>query len=104
MEVLTDAGLPIVEFPTNTPKRMVPACAALYDAVMDAKVTHDGDPRLERHVRNATIKRDHLGPRITKEHKMSPRKIDIAVCAVIAHERAVFYRDEPTPTPFAFYA
>ena len=103
MESLTDAGLPIVEFATNAAKRMVPACAAFYDAVMDDRVTHDGDPRLERHVRNAVIKRDHLGPRIVKEHKMSPRKIDIAVCAVIAHERAVFYRDVPAPEAFAFY-
>jgi len=65
-----------------------------YDAVMDGRLSHDGDPRLERHVRHCVVKRDRLGPRIVKESKDSPRKIDLAVCAVGAHARAVAHRDE----------
>lgn len=102
MQALEDEGFPVVEYATGSVPRMVPACAVFYDAVMDARVTHDGDPRLERHVRNATIKRDRHGPRIVKDSKMSPRKIDLAVCAVIAHERAVAFRDQSS-APFAFY-
>jgi phage terminase large subunit-like protein len=85
---LLDEGIPMVEFPTTAPSRMVPACAAFYDGVMTGELTHDADPRLLRHVRNAVVKRDRLGPRIVKDSKDSPRKIDLAVCAVVADERA----------------
>lgn len=88
---LSDEGIPMVEFPTSSPSRMVPACAAFYDGVMTGEISHDGDSRLLRHIRNAVIKRDRLGPRIVKESKDSPRKIDLAVCAVVADERARFY-------------
>lgn len=94
MEALLEEDWPIVEFDTSKPARMVPACAAFFDAVTDAQLTHDGDPRLARHIENCRVKRDRLGPRIVKDHKWSPRKIDLAVSAVVAHERAVFYRDE----------
>jgi hypothetical protein len=70
---------------SRTPTRssfMVPACQAFYTAVMDKSVTHDGDGRLAQHVRNAVLKEDRHGPRIVKEAKGSPRKIDLAVCAV----------------------
>lgn len=81
-------GIPIIEFPSTSPARMVPACAAFYDGVMTGALSHDGDSRLIRHVRNAVIKRDRLGPRIVKESRESLRHIDLAVCAVIADERA----------------
>lgn len=99
MQALESEGWPITEWPTNSAPRIVPACASFYDAVMDERLTHDGDPRLVRHVRNAVIKRDAAGVRITKENKMSPRKIDLAVCAVIAHAEAILMR-APTPTFF----
>lgn len=88
MEALEEEGWPIVEWPTTSPARMVPACAKFYDAVMERRVTHDGDPRLARHIDHCILKTDGKGPRIVKEHKMSPRKIDLAVCAVVAHDRA----------------
>lgn len=98
IQELGDEGLPAVEFP-QSPNRMVPACAAFYDAVMDGQLTHDNDPRLIRHVANSVVKRDRFGPRIVKDSKDSPRKIDLAVCAVMAYARAVFFRDEPTLVP-----
>jgi phage terminase large subunit-like protein len=88
MQILEAEGLPIVEWPTGSPSRMVPACARFYDAVMDGRLSHDGDPRLARHVANAHVKTDRLGPRIVKEHKGSSKKIDLAVAAVIAYDRA----------------
>lgn len=97
MQMLMEEGLPILEWPTSSPARMIPACAKFYDALMGDKLTHDGDPRLERHMRNCVVKRDRLGPRIVKDSKESPRKIDLAVCAVIAHDRAAVWRDEQMP-------
>lgn len=102
MQVLEADGLPMVEWPTSSPQRMVPACAKFRDAVLEQRLSHDGDPRLARHIGNAVIKTDRLGPRIVKDHKMSPRKIDLAVAATIAYDRATQVA-EATPTPAIYY-
>jgi phage terminase large subunit-like protein len=95
MEILeTDYGLPIVKWPSTSPKRMVPACAKFKDALNENNLVHDGNPVLARHLRNAVIKTDNLGPRIVKENRASPRKIDAAVAAVIAVDRALTGRME----------
>jgi phage terminase large subunit-like protein len=67
---------------------MVPATQRFYEAVLNGAVSHSGDPRLARHVDNCTIKTDQRGSRLAKDAKNSPRKIDLAVAAVMAHERA----------------
>lgn len=67
---------------------MTPATAGLYEAVVNRTVTHSGDPRLARHVANATVRTDSRGTRIYKEHKHSTRRIDLAVCAIMAHSIA----------------
>lgn len=91
MQALEAAGAPIVEYNTAAPARMVPAWAKFYDAVTGAKgLTHSGDARLARHVDNMVLKVDHLGPRPVKEHKGSPRKIDLGICAVGAYDRAAY--------------
>lgn len=102
------AGLPAYEYPTTNPSVMVPACAKFYDAVVGGRpdseaaplpLSYGGDPALvaalERHVDNATVKVDRLGPRIVKEHRGSNRSIDLAVCAVGAFDRATFLAGEP---------
>jgi len=94
MEAMMEMGLPVIEFPSTSPSRMVSACSKLYTAVTEQTVEHDGDPLLERHLNNAVIKVDRLGPRIVKEHRGSPRKIDAAVAAVIAFDRATVGRIE----------
>jgi len=94
MEVLEDYGLPIVKWPSTSPKRMVPACAKFYDLVAEQRLVHDNDPTLARHLSNAVIKTDALGPRIVKENRNSPRKIDAAVAAIIAVDRALTGRLE----------
>jgi phage terminase large subunit-like protein len=96
-QVLEDEGLPIVEFP-QSPARMIPATTRFYEAVMNQGLTHSGDPRLARHLSNCMIKTDSRGSRLSKDHKGSPRKIDLAVAAVMALERACT-EPEPTPTP-----
>lgn len=95
MEALQDMGLPIVEWPSTSAARMIPACAKFYDAVVSEKLTHDGSGLITRHINNAVVKTDRLGPRIVKEHRGSPRKIDGAVASIIAFDRATVSRNEP---------
>lgn len=100
MEVLEQMGLPIVEWPSTSPRRMVPACAKFYDAVVEKRLLHDGDPSLARHLANAVTKIDNLGPRIVKDKKDSPRKIDAAVAAILAVDRATVGRMEEVVPQF----
>ena len=67
---------------------MTPATTRFYEAVVSGAITHSGDPLIARHVGNAVLKSDSRGTRIYKEHKHSPRKIDLAVAAVMAFDRA----------------
>ncbi len=94
-------GHRVIEWPTNSLARMVPACQEFYTAVMERTVTHDGDPRLAAHIGHAVLKEDHRGPRIVKEAKSSRRKIDLAVCAVGALSEAKRLAATPRPTYFA---
>lgn len=91
---LADEGLPVVEYPTNSVARMVPATTAFYEAVVDRRISHDGNLALTRHLSNAVLKEDARGGRITKENRGSKKHIDLAVASVIAHHRAVAYREE----------
>jgi phage terminase large subunit-like protein len=96
-----ERGLPIVEFPSTSAARMVKATARFFDGVMEAKMTQSGDPLLARHLDNCTLKIDNLGPRIVKENRNSNRRIDAAVAAVIAYERATVGRmEEVVPQVF----
>lgn len=105
MELLAQEGYPIVEYPSTNARRMVPACAKFFDAVVENKVKHDGNPILARHLSNAAVKVDNLGPRIVKENRNSNRRIDAAVAAVIAFDRATVSRIEEealTPGVYVF--
>ena len=104
MEDWAAAGLPVVEYNSSSPARMVPATAKFYDAVTSRGITHDHNPTLTRHVDNCVVKIDRLGPRIVKEHRGSPRKIDAAVCAVMAFDRATSRREtNDVAEPFLIY-
>lgn len=85
-----DAKYPgkVVAVPTYSRARFAPCCTGFYAAVMDGKVTHDGDPRLARHMANAMVQPSPQGDVIVKADKDSPAKIDLAVAAVLAHSRA----------------
>jgi phage terminase large subunit-like protein len=87
LQVLQDERIPVSEFP-QSPSRMTPATTGLYEAVVNGAVTHDGDPTLARHVANAVLRVDSRGSRLQKEHRDSKRRIDLAVAAVMAHDRA----------------
>ena len=75
--------------------RSAPAADALRSAVKSAVegvdpllLTHDDDPTLARHVANARAKATRYGEHITKDHPDSPRRIDAAMAAIIAYDRA----------------
>jgi phage terminase large subunit-like protein len=95
-EELVDEGIEVVAFP-QTLTRMGPATQRFYELVMTRKIRHSGDPRLARHLDNAQIKTDSRGSRLQKDARNSPRKIDLAVAAVMATDRAAFWLSEPGP-------
>jgi len=87
MEVLEAKGLPVVAFP-QSPQRMIRACAIFFDAVAEKRLQHDNNPVLTRHIGNTATKLTPAGPHIKKENPNSPRKIDAAVAAILAVDRA----------------
>ena len=98
LRVQEEFGVPVVEFPTNSRARMIPATGGFYQAVMDGEFTHDGDVALARHLGNAVLKEGPQGAYITKEYKASRNHIDLAVAAVIGLERARMWREEEAPS------
>jgi phage terminase large subunit-like protein len=92
------------------PARTAPASDALRTAVKAAvegvdplPLTHDGDPRLARHVANARPKPTRWGEYIAKEHRDSPNRIDLAMAAVIAADRAHAVATRPPPVLVQFF-
>lgn len=79
---------PVVAFHTNHSSQMGPASSRFYTAVVNGELTHDGDPVLAKHVGNAVVKETPNGAVLVKDRRNSPRKIDAAVAAVVALERA----------------
>jgi phage terminase large subunit-like protein len=80
---------PVVPFDTNRRATMVTACSRFFTAVVNRQLTHDGNERLAAHLSHAVIKETPNGAYITKEHGASPRKIDLAVAAVVAYDKAM---------------
>ncbi|MET8627943.1 terminase TerL endonuclease subunit [Kitasatospora sp. NPDC004669] len=101
-QILESEGLPIVEYP-QSPARMIPATQRFYEAVTQGQLIQSGDPRLARHIANCAIKTDARGTRLTKEHRHSTRRIDLAVSAVMALDRACQPPELPPPPP-QFYS
>ena len=97
-QILEGEGLPVVEFP-QSPARMTPATTRFYELVLNRGITHTGDLRLARHLDNAVLRADSRGTRIYKEHRNSKRRIDLAVAAVMAVDRAAWHAAEPPARP-----
>lgn len=100
MQALTAEGLPIVEYPTTSAARMVAACSRFTDALAADALTHDDNPALARHIAAAVVKEDRIGRRIVKESRSSSRRIDLAVAAVVAYDRAAA---QPQRTTFGVW-
>jgi len=85
----------VIAFNTFVRKRMAAACSSFYQATSNEGLTHDGSPGLARHISNSVLKESAQGAYITKEDKSSPRKIDAAIAAVIAYNRAAYHAQQP---------
>ncbi|GIM69150.1 terminase [Planomonospora venezuelensis] len=83
----------VIIWPTNARVRMAPATDRLFQAVQEQAVTHDGDQRLARHVTNAIAVPSTYGDLIYKPRDKSPRKIDAAVAAIVAFDRASWHKN-----------
>jgi phage terminase large subunit-like protein len=71
-----------------TPGRLSPATNSFYEPVVNGALTHDENKELARHMAHAIIKADPRGERIVKDFKKSPRRIDLAMAAIMAFNRA----------------
>lgn len=86
----------VVEYNTSHASRMAPATDRFYQAVMNHELTQDGDERMGKHFAHTIAKRTPAGDLVQKERKQSPRKIDAAVGAIIAFDRAQHHANQKT--------
>jgi len=85
----------VLAFNTFVRKRMAAAVSSFYQAATSAGLSHERHAGLARHVDNAVLKETAQGAYIVKEDKASPRKIDAAIAAVIAYNRAAWHHQNP---------
>jgi phage terminase large subunit-like protein len=83
----------VVFIPANA-GRLVPATDRIYHAVMTGQITHDGDTVLASHVAHCVAKSTPQGDLVTKDKRGSPRKIDAAVAAIVAFDRAAHHANK----------
>ena len=81
----------VIEFNTGAAQRMAPATDRLFQAVVTGTCSHDGNEGLAARIGNAVAKATPLGDLVSKDKKGSPRKIDAAVAAIVAFERAAWH-------------
>lgn len=92
----------VIEWNTAAASRMAPATDRLYQAVVGRAVTHDDDPRLAAHVAHCVAKRTPMGDLVSKDKRNSVRKIDAAVAAIVAHDRAAHHSKSPSRKAVSF--
>jgi phage terminase large subunit-like protein len=88
----------VLRFETNRPQLMSPAIDRFHAAVVERRLSHDGDAVLARHVGNARVRERGSGG-ISLAKASENAKIDAAVAAVIAHERAAWHVANPPKAP-----
>jgi phage terminase large subunit-like protein len=89
---LEQRGIRVSAFPQHD-ARMVPASQRLYDAVVEQRLVHPNDPRLNAHVATAVARHGRRGWRLDKAHWQD--KIDAVVALAMALDRL---EDRPAPT------
>lgn len=90
-------NFPIAEVP-NSLQRKAAQEKLFRDAVYEGRLSHDGDPRLERHVRNVTVKAVRGTDSFVLTKQTSAQKIDLAVAASLALQRAAHLIEAPPKT------
>ena len=86
----------VLQWNTAYAARMAPATDRFYAAVTTGALTHDGDEDLAAHLGNAVAKSTAQGDLIAKDKRGSPRKIDAAVAAIVALDRAAHHSQKKT--------
>ncbi|MGW9170146.1 hypothetical protein [Streptomyces decoyicus] len=76
----------VFEYWTNRPTQMCRAVERFRSAVTVHDLSHQGEPDLTRHILNAVTREVPQGLLIQKDSPRSKRKIDLAICAVLAFE------------------
>lgn len=76
-------GYPCEEIPQG--RGVIKAAQRFYEEVTNRKITQSGNPTLARHIGNAVVKPSPDGPKVQKEAPNSPRKIDLAIAAIMGH-------------------
>jgi hypothetical protein len=90
MQVMAGEGITVAEFP-HSPSRLTAATTDLYNAIVNARMTHSGDETLTRHVMAATVIESDKGLRLGKvSRSRSAEKIDLAACLVMGHSRSTW--------------
>lgn len=85
LKVKATPGNPVAFDMRGQTKRFALDCERFVDAVLEGEITHDGDPKLRQHVLNARRHPTNFDAiSIRKASKDSSRKIDLAVCGVLA--------------------
>lgn len=99
-------GEVVVDYATNVRPRMGAACDRFRVGVLEGDLSHDGDQVLARHVGHCVARETPYGVLIGKDHPDSPRKIDAAVAAVVAFDRAAWHRAnwQPAVEPIVMWA
>lgn len=85
----------VVEWNTAHRGRMAPATDRAYSGISTGELSHDGHPVLAEHMSNAVAKPTAMGDLIAKDKRNSPRKIDSAVAAIVAYDRAMWHLANP---------
>ena len=86
----------VLQWPTNLVSRMAPATDRFYAAVTTGQLTHSGHRRLAEHLTNAVAKSTPAGDVIVKDARHGRRrKIDAAIAAIVAVDRAAHYTRTP---------
>jgi phage terminase large subunit-like protein len=95
-------GNVVVDFPTNQRQRMAAACDRFRAGALEGTLSHDGSSLLARHVGHCVAKDTPFGTVVTKAHPDSPRKIDAAVAAIVAYDRALWHAANNIQPSWAF--
>ena len=95
-ELLERDGLTTVEFfPGSAP--MAAAWQSFYQAVVEGRLSHDGDPVFAAHIDAAAADKTERG---WKVRKLKNQRIDATVAAALAHARAQHHKPDIVPQIF----
>jgi hypothetical protein len=94
---LTTGATPIPTTCTPFPQgvQRLEADKALWDAITQRRIHHDGEPTIRQHLANANRKMDGEGRKLRIVKRTYAEKIDLAVALSMAHRRWMEYKPQP---------